>query len=209
MPLPVRDTGGGVDYAPVEQGLHHAICVGVYDLGTHLQERWGKRIREVLLMWEFPELRMEYERDGMSSEMPRILSKRYTHSLHEKSNLRKDLETWRGRNFTDEELAGFDLYKLLGANCQIQVTHSEKNNLGKVYANVAAIVQFKGAKRQAESDLKCFSFDDERPRIPPDTPEWLIDKIKSSDEWQLFSDQLAGGRGSGPASGPPYDDIPF
>ena len=37
------------------------------------------------------------------------LRKDYKNSLHEKAGLRKDLEAWRGRRFTDAELAGFDL----------------------------------------------------------------------------------------------------
>jgi hypothetical protein len=65
--------------------------------------------------------------------------KRYTLSLHEKANLRRELETWRGKKFTAEEGEGFDLEKLLGANCQLQVIHNEKDD-GTVYANVQAIV---------------------------------------------------------------------
>jgi len=38
-----------------------------------------------------------------------MISKRYTMSLGEQSTLRKDLESWRGKKFTPEELQGFDL----------------------------------------------------------------------------------------------------
>jgi hypothetical protein len=63
----------------------------------------------------------------------------YTASLFEKANLRKHLESWRGRKFTDDELKEFELENLIEANCQIQVIHNIGNN-GIVYANVQAIV---------------------------------------------------------------------
>jgi hypothetical protein len=51
------------------------------------------------------------------------VQKRYTASLNEKATLRKDLESWRGKPFTKEELAAFDLEKLLGANGLFSVVH--------------------------------------------------------------------------------------
>src|SRR3990167_2490369 len=57
----------------------------------------------------------------------------------EKANLRKHLEAWRGKKFTKEELDGFDVEKLLGVNCQLQVIHNLSDN-GGTFANVQAIV---------------------------------------------------------------------
>jgi hypothetical protein len=37
------------------------------------------------------------------------------------------LESWRGRSFTDEELEnGFDLERLIGANCFLNITTNDK-----------------------------------------------------------------------------------
>jgi hypothetical protein len=71
------------------------------------------------------------------------VSARYTVSLHKKSRLRQHLEMWRGKAFTAEELKGFDLEKLIGANGQMQVVHNVADE-GKVYANVQAIVPAQG-----------------------------------------------------------------
>jgi hypothetical protein len=49
------------------------------------------------------------ERDGKTA--PISINKEYTLSLGKKSVLRKHLETWRGRPFTDEELKGFEVGK--------------------------------------------------------------------------------------------------
>ncbi|MHA1379626.1 MAG: hypothetical protein ACTSRG_14730 [Candidatus Helarchaeota archaeon] len=46
-------------------------------------------------------------------------------SLHAKATMRKFLESWRGKKFTKEELEGFDLQKILGKPCQLQIIHSD------------------------------------------------------------------------------------
>ena len=58
---------------------------------------------------------------------PFLISRRYSLSLHEKSSLRRDLESWRGRAFTQEELRGFDLEVLIGVGCLVSVVHEQRN----------------------------------------------------------------------------------
>ena len=80
-------------YKEVSPGMHSARCVRVIDLGTQKQEFNGEISykRQVLIIWEVPE--------EMHNEMPLTISKFYTLSLHEKSNLGADLTSWRGRAF--------------------------------------------------------------------------------------------------------------
>ncbi len=53
--------------------------------------------------------------EKMSDGRPFITMRDFTVSLHEKSGLRGFLKSWRGRDFTDEELAGgFDPKVLIG-----------------------------------------------------------------------------------------------
>jgi hypothetical protein len=116
----------------------------VWDVWTEERSaQWGGGLRDVIrLVWEIDELGA----DGQ----PFTVSQKYTASLHEKSRLRHDLESWRGRKFTTEELKGFDVENVLGANCQINVVHATKE--GKTYANIASIVpQAKGQARMAVS----------------------------------------------------------
>ena len=49
-------------------------------------------------------------------------------SLNERSNLRRDLQAWRNRPFTEEELQAFDLTKLLGVTCKINVVLNSNGN---------------------------------------------------------------------------------
>jgi hypothetical protein len=59
--------------------------------------------------------------------------------LHEKASLRRDLESWRGRAFTDKELEGFDLENLLLKGCLINVIHEQRG--GATFANVAGVMR--------------------------------------------------------------------
>jgi len=207
MGLIVKDKLDGGNYEPIPAGMHQAVCYGVYDLGTQHDTTWDKDIHKVLIQWELPDVWIDLERDGEKVNLPRAISKQYTHSLHEKSNLRKDLESWRGRPFTALELEGFDLTKLLGVNCSIQVMHKEKND--RTYANITAIVPLMAAvpKKTPENEPRYYSFSEGGP-IPPSTPEWICNIIMESKEWMA---EMSGGMGASEDNPPPPvdDDIPF
>jgi hypothetical protein len=117
-------------FTPAPEGLHQAVCVDVVELGL-VKTPWGEK-EKVEIVWQ---LDAENDETGKRFEV----RKWYGLSLHEKANLRKDLECWRGRKFTKDELTGFDLEKLIGANCQLQVIHNITDE-GKTFANVQAIV---------------------------------------------------------------------
>lgn len=120
---------GGSNFEPAEEGVHDAVCVDVADLGI-VDGQFGEK-HKCRLTWELAA--------KMADGRPYITSKTYTVSLHEKATLHKDLKSWRGKAFTADELRGFDVEKVLGAPCQIVLTHTEKDGL--VYANVTAIMK--------------------------------------------------------------------
>jgi hypothetical protein len=182
MGLVAKDPGG-TNYEPVPEGVFQAVCYGIYDLGTQYSEKWNKSARRVLITWETPENRIELEKNGRTVNLPRAISKEYTLSLHQKAQLKKDLENWRGRTFSKEELAGFDLQSILEANCMLQILHVKKDD--KTYANVAAIMPLmkQVKKLKPENPVKFFSFEDTNPMIPEDTPEWVMNKIQDAKEW--------------------------
>jgi len=107
----------------------------VIDLGTQKSEYMGqvKMLRKVKFFWELhgDELKTD---DGK----PLIQTRNYTLSLGDKASLRKDLESWRGKSFTDDELRGFDLRNLLDKWCMVTVQHRTANN-GNTYADAVAI----------------------------------------------------------------------
>lgn len=123
-------------FAPCPPGSYLARCVRVIDMGTQTTDYQGevKTNRKVLLGFEI--LDDEARRDDGT---PHILSKRYTTSLHEKAALRKDLSSWRGRDFSAEELKGFNLGAILGQLCFISVVETIKGD--RTYANIASIMK--------------------------------------------------------------------
>lgn len=117
------------EYSTAPEGLYSAVCIDVIDLGL-VKDQFGEA-EKIRIRWMLD----EKDEDGKSYTPAQT----YRLSLHEKSNLCKMLEAWRGRKFTVEELEGFDVQKVIGANCQIQIQHNIKDE-GKVYANVVAVV---------------------------------------------------------------------
>ena len=125
---------------PMPEGVYTAVCYSVVDVGHQYSEKYEKDSHKVVVSWEIPEQRVDVERDGKKLNLPRVISKRYTLSLGDKAILRKDLEAWRGKAFTGPELGGFALEKLIGAACQLQVIHTQKDS--KTYANVGGLDGF-------------------------------------------------------------------
>jgi hypothetical protein len=107
-------------FPSVSVGVHKARCIKVIDLGTQKNDYQGQISwkRTVLIIWETPE-----ELDGEGK--PMTISKFYNLSLHEKSKLSQDLVSWRGRPFTETEIKSFDVSKLAGVACMLNVI--EKN----------------------------------------------------------------------------------
>jgi len=115
---------GGNDtpsYPTVSVGVHKARCVRVIDLGTQQNDYQGQISwkRQVMLIWEVPS-----ETDNKGE--PLTISKFYTLSLNEKANLANDLVSWRGRPFTETEKKGFDISKVVGKPCSINVILNQK-----------------------------------------------------------------------------------
>ncbi len=183
----IAKENSGANIEPIAPGVYVAVCYGLIDLGTHLNPLFGNEAHKVLVQWEIPEVRGDFDRDGQKVSLPRAISKRYTLSLSEKANLRRDLESWRGRKFTAQELAGFDLRNLLGAACQLQIVH-ETNKEGRTFGTIAAIMALpKGMPKPApENPQAFFSFEEAgaNPVLPAGVPEWITKIITESNEWR-------------------------
>ena len=117
----------------------------------------------------------------MSDGRPFSVHKRYKLSLHEKASLRKDLEAWRGKKFTADELKGFDVTNVVGTACTMQVMLSED---GK-FANVGTIMATKETPK-AENEPFVFVIDDESTHeFWPKLSRNMQEKILSSPEGEM------------------------
>ena len=166
----------------IPSGSHVARCYSMVHIGTETFEYLGekKSSNKVRLTFEIPgEKRVFKEENG---EQPMSISKEYTLSLHEKSNLRKDLETWRGKKFTEKELSSFDVTNLIGVECMLSIVHSSNN--GKEYANINGISRVpKGLECEKQiNDSFEFNFDSCFDKFDS-LPDFLKDKIKATPEY--------------------------
>ena len=177
--------------------------------------------RKVLLIWELPFETAEFrdEHIGKTVTKPRVISKEYTLSLGAKANLRRDLESWRGKPVTAEEATGFEVGALAGVNCQLNVAHRPSRDNSRTYANVVSIVPLgKGvAKLKNQNPIFVWDIPQSGPFVFPDNmPEWIVTKIKGSEEYVREANPHAqpgsgpGGTGQAFATdGQPDEDVPF
>ena len=194
MALIAKESGGST-FTPVPPGMYLARCYRIVDLGTQKSEYQGK-------VNNLPKVMLQFEVHGNDDDgkplvtlkgEPMTISKNFTLSLAEKATLRKDLQTWRGKPFTPDELKGFQIDNVLGAWAMIAITKELGNN-GKEYTNIANINKvLKEMKANLpEGHNKCATFYIENPDMDLfDTfSENLRAKIEQSPEWKRRSNTV-------------------
>lgn len=218
MALIAKESGGGT-FTPVPQGMHLARCYRVVDLGTQKSEYLGtvKHLPKVMLQFEVHGEDDTGKPIVTGKNEPMSISKNFTLSLAEKATLRKDLQTWRGREFTQEELRGFELKNVLGAWAMISVIKSAAPN-GKEYTNIAAIMSVPPAIKKAGlpegfNTPGIFSIDEPDMTMFDTFSDNLKQKISGSPEWQARNGQAPERQQASAPSGSGFDDmdddIPF
>lgn len=180
----------------VDEGLYPSVCVDIVDLGHQETEYGTKHI--VQIVWETDQMHS-------SGDFPLTVSRRYTLSLNEKARLFKDLNTWRGKPFTDEELKGFDLESVIGAPCVLDVVKIEYK--GSEYNAVDAVQNIKKMQKM-NPNLSVLK--------PSESYVRVVDREES---WDVRSDNYVDNSSKGspetpakPAASnvqPVEDDLPF
>lgn len=218
MSLIAKDSGGESSFTPVPPGMHLGRCYRVIDLGTQKTEWQGqvKHLRKVMLQFEV------HGEDEQGNPLltgkgePMSISKSYTLSLAEKATLRKDLQTWRGRDFTSDELRGFELKNILGHWAMLSIAKSIGNN-GKEYTNIMSVNPVPASIKKAGlpegiNQTALFSLDKPDMEIYEILGNKLKERIASSPEWQGMDyqkDQIASAKSIGNGFDDMKDDIPF
>ena len=185
----IRETKNESTFKLPPAGSHLGRLYRILDLGTQKVEWQGAIKMQRKLMFSF-ELHGE-DNDGQplttTDGKPLMISKRYTMSLGEQSTLRKDLESWRGKKFTPEELQGFDLNVLLGKFAMCNVTHNDRE--GKTYANLSGLSQVPAALKKLPeptgvNELFILSLDEFDQAKFDSLSDGLKEVIKKSAEWR-------------------------
>lgn len=189
---------------PVPAGTHVARCIWVIALGTQPSNNpQFLDAYKVLVGWELPEEQIIYQ----GEEKPMVITKEYTLSLSEKAALRKDLESWRARQFTPDERKGFDVANVAGVPCLLTVTH-QTSAKGKQYAKVSAVSALtKGTIVKPQFHPKLvYQIEDGNSETFQKLPEWIQKKIQQSEEMV----HPPATHSTAPANEEPEpDDVPF
>ncbi len=199
--MPKATSSGGADIAPIPAGTHLGVCYGVIDVGTPPPSGNFPSRRKVLLMFELPDVRGEFVIDGKPKDCARVISVDYTLSTSKKSNLRRHLAAWRGRDFTEDEAKAFEVANVAGAMALLSVVHKKSADGTKTFANITAIMKPMAGTPRLEPENAKLIFD-----IPPQgvitipdmLPEWIANRIKASDEYVASTNQQTAGGGNRP-----------
>jgi hypothetical protein len=161
MGLIIKENGADFEKPPA--GTQAGVCTNYVDIGMQTG-KFGEK-HKLVILFEIEARKTKGEFAGKRF----VVSKEYGVSLNEKSTLRKDLESWRGRPFTAEELAGFDMDKIKGKPCMLNLMESAGDN-GKTWINIASIIP--PMKGQAPMT----------PETPEYIPEWIMKKVSHQGE---------------------------
>ena len=197
----------------IPSGNYIARCYQMIEVGTVKEIVQGepKTMHKVRIGWELPnELKVFKQENG---EQPCIISCEYTLSMNEKSNLRKMLASWRGKDFTPDEAKSFDITKLLGVACMLNIIHkpSEKDPTS-IYEKIAGVSPMpKGVpcpeqiNKMAKLEFDNFDYD-----FFNTLPDFIRTKIQSSEEYKkLQSPQETAVNSNASANVEDGSDLPF
>ena len=175
MSMVVKSEGNSI-IPQLEPGVYTGIASALIDLGIQENSMFGNKQRKAIIVWNIIGETVTVN----DEELQRVMSKEYTMSLGEKSTLRKDLEAWRGKPFTTEELEGFDLENILNTACQLQINQQEKNK--RTYVNIASIMAIpKGTTvEKLESTYVFDTYDRNTWDNYEKIPNWIKEKIKKA-----------------------------
>ena len=204
------------DFKQVPAGMHLARCYRITDLGTQKSEFQGqvKYNRKIMVQFEVHGEDADGNTLLTDKNEPMSVSKRYTRSLAEKAALRADLISWRGREFTSEELNSFDLKNILGAWAMLSIVKSASPN-GKEYTNIANVNPVPASIKRAglpqgHNELIEFDIDNFDAEIYNKMSKGIKAVIEGSPEWKARQDPV---RTQPAKTGSGFDDmeddIPF
>jgi len=129
------------DFERCPPGMHLARCYSIIDLGTQKTEYMGevKFYHKVRFNWEIHGTDDDNKPILMKDNRLFSVNKDYTLSWGDKANLKLDLQSWRGKPFSQEEMRRFDLKNVLGAWCMLNVFERPAKTGDKIYTNVDSV----------------------------------------------------------------------
>ncbi len=180
-------TDKGTTRQLIPAGNYIARCYQMIQIGTVTETIMGKVVTapKVRIGWELPEEKRVF--DEAKGEQPLTISMDFTLSMNSKATLRKTLASWRGKDFTEEEAKGFDVVKLLGAPCMLNIIHKPGvADPTKLYEKISSVSPIpKGVKVLPQiTPTFVLTYDDWDDSKFATLPDFITDKMKGSSEFQ-------------------------
>jgi len=157
------------------QGMWDAVCVDVIDLGMVRNpfSPNGEQRHMCRIVWEIATTKQ--------NGLPYWVFRDYALTLGYASNLRRDIEGWRGRPMSEEELEGFDIERLIGAACRVVIKHVHASGKVKLYIVITRPDPNNIYKPTGKYERKYYAkhdqYDGDRPlrggSEDGDVPEWV------------------------------------
>ncbi len=196
-------------YTPVPVGNHPARCYGMVSLGTQA----GKNPKfpptfQVVLLFEFPNEQLEISGEKKPMAISKFLNA-YLGSSAKPSKTSQFLTSWRSRPFTEQELAGFDISKVVGAPCLLNVVHTQKD--GKLREEIASISPLPKGMTMANQINPSVVYEIEMGRndVFSKLPEWMQKMIAKCEEWSHPTAAVAEPAAEEGEAEPSNDNVPF
>lgn len=215
MSFMVQSNKSDSKFKLVPVGNHLGRCYRIIDLGTQTSVIKGETSiqKEIEISWEVHGNDDNGNPLTTSDGRPLVIDRRFSRTWYENSALRKMLQSWRNKPWTNKEAEGFDLKNILGHWAMVAVVHRVSGNNGKTYANVNDLTPVPNMIRQAGlpsgfNETKIFDLSNPDWELYESLPEWKQKKIAMSPEYQ---EARSGKKPQTPSSGfeDMDDDIPF
>jgi len=208
--MPITAKESEVKFEVVPAGNHVARCYSMIEIGTEESEFQGKKknLYRVRVTWELPNEKKTF--DPAKGEQPFSVSKDYTLSMFDQANLRHDLESWRGKAFTEEEAKAFDITKLITVPCLLNVVHATSQK-GSIYSKIAGITPLiKGMTCPPQINPSfVFSYDEWSDQKFSILPEYIRKRIEATPEFKKRLEQPPVDSEAMFQNDSEHDDLPF
>lgn len=202
MPITLREEEK--EFQQVPPGTYLARCYRLVECGVQPDSGYGEKAK-LVITWELPNERVTAP-DG--TDKPMSISQFYNPSLNVKAKLRHDLQNWRGKDFTKEEVAEFKLAAILGKPCQVSVIKNEKGR-----SIVGGIMGCPKGMEVPPLENKAveYALEDGKNEVYKNLPDWLRSMVDAG--LKHLAEQAAAqpaDPGPEPDEAPPYDpDVGF
>lgn len=169
------------------EGTHIARCIRLIHIGTVPSEYMGQAIEQnkIELMFELVD-ELHVFKEGEDAK-PFVVSREFTLSMGEKSNLRKFVEGVTGKSIGDEESSTFDVESLVNKSCLVTIKYktSKTGNQRAEISSASPLMKGQVCK-DPYNEPKMLTYASWDEGYFESLPDYIKEKIASSVEYRAM-----------------------